>query len=185
MKFKNFQEKEWYFKLNLTFSSSPAFWNVTIDEIANTSEDETITLAKYILENDKSSKPDYYKIGKWVYKNIKYNISYLGKVLSISDIINIKQGVCAHYTRFYNSLLNSIGIETLYVTGYSVKDLDYPNDGSHAWTVAKIDGKWIGLDATWGIFNGYLPLCHIFKAFDIYFNFYFNDEGKVNFNEKE
>ena len=184
--FRNFKEKEEYFKLNLTFSSSPVFWNVTIDEIANTSEDETITLAKYILENDKSSKPDYYKIGNWVYKNIKYNISYLGKTLSISDILDIKQGVCHHYTLLYNSLLNSIGIETLYVTGYSVKNISNPTNGLHAWTVAKVDGKWIGLDSTWGIFSGYLPLCHLFITYGrSYYPSYYNYGGNSTFHEKD
>lgn len=184
--FRNFQEKEGYFKLNLTFSSSPFFWNITVDEIKNTSTDETISLAKDILQNDKSSKPDYYKIGKWVYKNIQYSYDYSGIELSISDIINIKQGVCHHYTLLYNALLNSIGIETVYITGYSVKDLDNPTDGLHAWTAAKIDGKWIGLDATWGLFTGYLPLCHLFKTFgSTYLPSCNNYGGQVNFNKKE
>ena len=62
----NFEEKEAYFKLNLTFSSSPVFWNVTEEDIKNTSTEETVSLVQEILENDTSSKPDYYKIGKWV-----------------------------------------------------------------------------------------------------------------------
>ena len=115
-------------------------------------------------------KPDYYKIGEWVNRNIKYNISYSGKDLSISDIIRIKQGVCQHYTLLYNSLLNSIGIEAVDSSGYSVTDLNNPTDGRHAWTIAKIDGKWIGLDATWGIFSGYLPLCHLFQNFELHYN---------------
>ena len=137
----NFKEKEAYFKLNLTFSSSPVFWNVTEKDIKNTSTEETVSLAQEILENDTSSKPDYYKIGKWVYKNIQYNISYSGKELSISEIIKLKQGVCMHYSLLYNSLLNSIGIETVYVTGYSVKNLNDVTKGLHAWTVAKVDGN--------------------------------------------
>ena len=183
---RNFQKKEGYFKLNLTFSSSPVFWNVTLNDFKNTSTNETISLAKEILENDLSTKPDYYKIGKWVYNNIKYNISYSGKTLSINKIIELKQGVCHHYTILYNSLLNSIGIETVYAAGYSVKNISKPTDGRHGWTVAKIDGKWIGLDATWGIFSGYLPLCHLFQDFESSFlPTYFNIGGKVDFNEKE
>ena len=186
LSFRDFQEKEKYFKLNLTFSSSPAFWNITEDNIKNTSTDETISLAKDILQNDKSSRPDYYKIGKWVKNNIEYNISYSGKDLSISDIINLKQGVCHHYSILYNSLLNSIGIETVYATGYSVKDLNNPTNGRHGWTVAKIDGKWIGLDATWGIFSGYLPLCHLFQDFEVYYlPSCYGIFGKVNCNIKD
>ena len=46
---KNFTENERYIKLNLTFSSSPVFWNVTIGDLENTSTAETISLAKTIL----------------------------------------------------------------------------------------------------------------------------------------
>ena len=63
---------------------------------------------KTILLEDSSSNPAYFKIGKWIYNNIKYNISYSVQSLNISQIINIKQGVCQHFTELYNSLLNSI-----------------------------------------------------------------------------
>ena len=86
----------------------------------------------------------------------------------------------------YNSLLNSIGIETVYATGYSVKDLNNPTNGRHGWTVAKIDGKWIGLDATWGIFSGYLPLCHLFQVFEAhYLTSCYGIFGIVNCNIKD
>ena len=39
----------------------------------------------------------------------------------------------------------------------------------HAWTVAKIDDKWIPLDSTWGMFNGKLHIGHIFKYFGDYY----------------
>ena len=185
---KNFTENERYIKLNLTFSSSPVFWNVTIGDLENTSTAETISLAKTILLEDKSSKPSYYKIGKWIYKNIKYNISLSGKSLNISQIINLRQGVCHHLTLLYNALLNSIGIEAVYASGYSIKDLKNPTDGRHAWTVAKINGKWLGLDATWNIFNedGYLPQCHLFLDFGSSHSIStYSNGGEVNLVEKE
>ena len=43
---KNFTEKERYIKLNITFSSSPVFWNVTTKKLTNTSTAESISLAK-------------------------------------------------------------------------------------------------------------------------------------------
>ena len=158
---------ERYIKMNLTFSTSPAFWNVTIDKFENTSTPETIALVKNILLKDTSSDPDFIKIGRWISDYMDYNYSYFGKSLNISQIIKLKQGVCHHYTLLYNALLNSIGIEAIYTSGYSVKDLDNPTDGRHAWTVAKIGDKWLGLDATWAIYTeyGYLPQCHLFQAF--------------------
>ena len=186
---KNFTENERYIKLNLTFSSSPYFWNVTTDEIKNTSTPESIALANQILSEDNSTNPEYYKIGKWVYKNIRYNISLSGKSLNISTIINIKQGVCQHFTELYNSLLNSIGIEAVIALGYIVNGKTNPTDGDrHAWTVAKIGDKWLGLDATWNIFNkdGYLPQCHLFSSFSVFYVISTNSNGGiVNFVERE
>jgi hypothetical protein len=43
---KNFTEKERYIKLNITYSSSPVFWNVTTKKLTNTSTAESISLAK-------------------------------------------------------------------------------------------------------------------------------------------
>ena len=143
---------------------------------------------KTILLEDSSSNPAYFKIGKWIYNNIKYNISYSLQSLNISQIINIKQGVCQHFTQLYNSLLNSIGIEAVLASGYSIKDINKPTDGRYAWTVAKIDDKWVGLDATWNIFNqdGYLPQCHLFRSFGNAHDIStYSNWGKVNFVEKE
>ena len=44
----------------------------------------------------------------------------------------------------------------------------------HAWTLAKINGRWIPLDATWGILKGILPVSHIFQH-------YFKTKIKANF----
>ena len=54
-------------------------------------------------------------------------------------------------------MLNSIGIKTLKVYGWAFKDeetLATEEDIGHAWTAALINGKWIELDATWGLFDG-------------------------------
>ena len=153
---------------NLTFSSCPNYWNVTDDDVKNyfknTSTEQTIALVKEILANDTSDKPDYYKIGKWIHKNIKYeeNVTISG----IEEILKERKGVCSHFTKLYNALLNSIGIKTLQATGFSIKNLETLKREGHAWTVAQINGKWIGLDATWNIFSGKIPQCVLFIKFD-------------------
>ena len=54
---------------------------------------------------------------------------------------------------------------------------------SHAWTVALIDGNWIELDSTWGLFEG-IPAGHILKAF---FNggtsIFWSDKTKASLEE--
>ena len=35
----------------------------------------------------------------------------------------------------------------------------------HAWSLIKINGKWLPFDAIWGIFTGKLPICLIFYSY--------------------
>ena len=124
-----------------------------------------------ILNNDKSNKPDYFKIGKYIKNYLTYDVSYTNRNLSPKDIYLQKKGVCSHFTILYNSLLNSIDIPTIYVSGIAISEegnLDKINqikDQNHAWTLAKINNKWIPLDCTWGLLNGILPVSHIFKYY--------------------
>lgn len=56
-------------------------------------------------------------------------------------------GVCEGYAKAMYRILNSIGIETLFVTGQGVG-----HDGSvepHAWNIVKIDGEYYQVDVTW------------------------------------
>ena len=100
-----------------------------------------------------------------------YDITYLGRELDAYKIFKEKRGVCGHFTILYNTLLNSIDIPAIYVCGLAnngeggktqINDTDRER---HAWTLAKIEGKWIPLDATWGILKGILPVSHIFQHY--------------------
>ena len=138
------------------------------------------SLVNKILTSDKTNYPDYKKIGKWVHNNIKYNLELKGAKKSAKEILNIKQGVCEHFTKLYNTLLTAYGIETIKVSGYAKdvtennlevkkgKDEINPNEkssGSHAWTLAKIDDEWVPLDATWDLFEKNVPVTHIFENY--------------------
>ena len=39
--------------------------------------------------------------------------------------------------------------------------------------LAKIDGEWVPLDATWNLFDKHVPITHIFK--------YYGDEGHCTY----
>ena len=63
---------------------------------------------------------DFSKIGKWVYKNIKYDINYSGKTeMTAKDIYIQRVGVCHHKTRLANAFLYSLGYQTIYASGYT------------------------------------------------------------------
>ena len=87
--------------------------------------------------------------------------------MTVDEILEKKVGVCHHMTLLYNSFLNCINIDAMYTNGFAHTENNNNIDleTRHAWTVAKIDEKWIPLDATWNIFNGKLHLGHIFRYY--------------------
>ena len=125
-------------------------------------------IADYDRNNEKNilSLMDYAKIGRWVYKNIRYDLNYTDRTeMTAMDIYRQKVGVCHHMTRLANALLYSLGYEVIYVLGYACKNIEIDQDCIHAWSLVKIKGKWYPFDATWGIFSGKLPVSHIFISF--------------------
>ena len=122
--------------------------------------------------------PNYYKIGQFVHSHITYDLKYFGKDYTPKEIYNLKKGVCEHYTILYNEMLNAIGIKTLYLTGWAFQNDETSGNKDtigHAWTAALINGKWMELDATWGLFEG-VPAGHILKGFF---------KGTINFSWNE
>ena len=117
--------------------------------------------------NDMTKVTDFVKIGEWVKENIKYDYTYHGKnEITASEIYNEKKGVCHHFTKLYNALLYSLGYQCIYVSGYAIEKNDcFNNDDGHAWSLIKVNDKWLPFDATWGIFSGKLPVSHIFAHY--------------------
>ena len=110
---------------------------------------------------------DFVKIGEWVKENIKYDIRYEGKnEISATEVYNKRVGVCHHFTKLYNALMYSLGYQCIYVSGFAIKKNDsfYDDDG-HAWSLIKVNDKWLPFDATWGIFSGKLPVSHVFQHY--------------------
>ena len=170
----NMRKKYAFFKIESTFSNyiSPKWKLRTTLSNQHKLNDKNFfrNKAKEIISKDKSNSPNYIKLGRWVNKNIKYDISYLGKKMKEREILIQRKGVCEHYTLLYNALLKSIGIDAIYVRGYAFQkkeDLNTNNNTIfHAWTVAKINNNWIPLDSTWGILEGKLPVTHVFIEYE-------------------
>ena len=118
-------------------------------------------------KNDIIKVPDVVKIGKWVKNNIKYDLSYSGRNdITATETLNNRIGVCHHFTKAFNALMYSLGYQVIYISGYALDKKDtFGKEDAHAWSLIKIDGKWLPFDSTWGIFSGKLPVCHVFKQF--------------------
>ena len=148
-------------------------------------------LADKIISENKLNIPNYKKIGKWVYNYIKYDLGYKGKIMTAKEIYNTKKGICEHFTLLFNTLLVSIGIDAVNISGYALNktedddkkmdihdnqkdDKNLLTNENHAWSLAKINGFWTPFDATWNLFDGNVPLSHIFQNFG-------NDTYNINF----
>jgi len=118
-------------------------------------------------KDDPIEVPELVKIGKWVNENIKYDINYRGREeITATETFNNRAGVCHHFTKLYNALMYSLGFKCIYVSGFAMdKKISFSEQEAHAWSLFKINGKWLPFDATWGIFSGKLPSSHVFESY--------------------
>ena len=124
------------------------------------------TLISKIENEDKTNLPIHIKIAKWVHGNIKYSLKYVGKQMTSREILNLREGVCEHYSILYQDLLRSIGIPAKTISGISY-DFDKQKFENHAWVMVNYNSQWLPIDPTWGIYSGKLPISHIFLYNDI------------------
>ena len=80
-------------------------------------------------------------------KKVTYTYSKLEEQNGYTTLVEGK-GVCAGYAFALQYLLMRGGIQSYYVVGYAGEN--------HAWNLAKIDGEWYYVDATWDdpVYNG-------------------------------
>ena len=179
------------FNLNITFENNSKGLDIdlTDDQILNLMPEEDVRdkdqlklIAKKIIQDfdkeHKNSEIEYYdfmKIGIWVYKNIKYNYSYIRKrEFTALDIYNRREGVCHHFTRLSNALLYSLGYKVAYIVGYAMGDKNtFNNDDCHAWSIIKLGNRWYSFDSTWNLLKGKVHINHIFSNVGLkpYFNY--------------
>ena len=188
------------FKVKVENSTSNYIFNgrkELLTQIPNEEVQFFKNLVNQIIAADKTNYPDYKKIGKWVHNYITYNLQLKGRKMTAMEIYNIKQGVCEHYTKLYNTLLTAYGIDAIKVCGYAKnltennakvlkkkESVNINNDSSekHAWTLAKIDGEWVPLDATWDLFEKKVPITHIFQNYgDSEILLKYNADNKVSY----
>ena len=78
--------------------------------------------------------PNVTKIGKWVKKNIKYDLTYVGlNDITATETYNSRRGVCHHITKLFNAFMYSLGYQSLYILGYAIdKKKSFAIEDSHA-----------------------------------------------------
>lgn len=126
----------------------------------------------YSIKANQQNKPLYITLAEWVHNFIQYNDTYFGKDMTTQQILSLGKGVCIHYAQLYNDLLRASGIPSIIVAGESY-DIEKKRFESHAWNLIHVNGDWISIDPTWGIYSGKLPVSHIF--------FYLTERPVINY----
>jgi hypothetical protein len=110
--------------------------------------------------------PLYAKIGRFVHEFLKYDLSYVGRLPKVREILQNPIGVCTEYSRLYNGLARIAGISSLIIDGAACGE--YDKCMGHSWNMIFYNGQWIDVDATWDLMSGVVSSSHIF----------FNDDEK-------
>lgn len=103
----------------------------------------------FVTDLTKDCASDYEKaqiISQWVYDNMTYVFGLMGQGETAEGVYDIwakRRGNCEGHTQLTNFLLYLVDIPNATVTSYG-----------HTWTAALIDGEWIMVDSTNGIFDG-------------------------------
>ena len=92
----------------------------------------------------KTDREKAYAIFYWVFYNIDYKYAYGAdaEIERIYNIFNTLQGNCEAYTMLTNYMLYLCNIP-----------VGTASNLTHEWSVAYVDGKWIYIDSTHGIFD--------------------------------
>ncbi len=114
--------------------------------------------------------PLYAKIGSFVHNYIKYEKSYVGKLLDIKSILNIKKGVCVEYATLFNALARTANIPSAIING--VANGEYDKFERHSWNLIYHKNQWIEVDPTWNLMSGIVSSSHIY--------FYDNELTSIN-----
>lgn len=128
-----------------------------IDEVKRQKKATEEVVKKIVKEVIKPGMSDVEKelaLHDYVVKHADYNMAGLNKnPADLEDhsaygVLVLGKGVCESYAKAMHLLLNEVGIECKYATGYK-RNPNGGKGGGHAWNMVKLDNEWYNLDATW------------------------------------
>lgn len=112
----------------MTTISEEAYINQRVQEILSN-----------IITPNMSEKAKVEAIHNWVISNVSYDYSLISRS-AYTALVN-GQTVCQGYSLLMEKMLESVGIETRILDGYT-------NSGYHAWNLVKVNGYWYHIDST-------------------------------------
>ncbi|MDD5337403.1 MAG: transglutaminase domain-containing protein [Candidatus ainarchaeum sp.] len=105
--------------------------------------------------------PTLASIDEWVYGNMAYDQSYMGKSETPEQILASRRGVCTQYAALAGAMLDSLCIPHRMVSGYAIQNGTFQ---PHAWLEAQAGNVSIPMDPTFGEL-GALYANHIISSY--------------------
>jgi len=162
-----------FLKINAVIKTRPFVkidWSKIINQrdltnIDNDYKKILLKTLKKINKEEKPGKPLYVRIGNWVHNYLHYDPMFQNKEISPIKVLDLQVGGCYHFSLLYTYLLRANKIQSSMVFGkIHTKNKENKYEFvDHVWVIAKVQGKWLSLDPTLGIFTGKLPVSHIFS----------------------
>ena len=102
------------------------------------------TNTKSVIAQAKTLKTDYDKVKlfhDWIINRTTYTYGSSNYLWEVDGPVVYKKSVCEGYSKAFQYLCQSVGIECVCVSGTA--------GGPHMWNMVKVDGKWYQIDVTW------------------------------------
>ncbi len=116
-------------------------------------------LTKSLIDSSLNETQQSEVFYNWITHNIKYDLDALKRFESNysatpDEILKKGKGVCYHYSKLFQAMCETAGIEVYTITGYS-KGYRFNKEkpllqSNHAWNVIHADSSWKHVDCTWG-----------------------------------
>ncbi|HEY4551934.1 MAG TPA: transglutaminase-like domain-containing protein, partial [Bacillaceae bacterium] len=115
-----------------------------------------LALAKELAKGSKTDRDKALAIYEYTARNVSYDVKkYQDNGFEWDDsalkTLETGRGVCQDYAYLAAALLRASNIESRFISGQAGSGAKKEN---HAWIEAKLDGKWVTMDPTWG--SGYV-----------------------------
>ena len=132
----------------LSFLESGEFISIT---------DEIRGKAQEVVAGSRTGFEAVSRLSTWVYKNVKYDLSFGGDLKGSEFVFENRIGTCDEFSNLFIAMARSVGIPARYVAGVVYSPGGW---GYHAWAEVFLGGKWVPVDPTWDEV-GWLDATHI------------------------
>lgn len=105
-------------------------------------DQEIDRILETLIEKDMTKFEQVKAVNDYIVLQSSYSFDTKASPHSVYALLNEQKGVCQAYALLAYKMLNELGIETYYVTGYAGGE-------AHAWNLVEIEGEWYYLDTTW------------------------------------